>query len=474
MTNTTDSLDTSLKHTLETHDDILYDVHLTWLTEETVRAISADLNEPERMLENRLQSLKKRHAMSYPTWGPDLSGIVEQIENNKLVYYARPKKWFQWYSKKWEDVDPQIKAKFDRLGIPEAEKQYLAGAGGQYDSEVVYHNIKEKWAKQGVIFEDMSQAIIKHPELVQKYFMKLIPARDHKFMALHGAVWSGGTFIYVPPGVQVTEPLQAYFRMNTVAGGQFEHTLIIIDDDAVGDYIEGCSAPKFDAKSLHAGCVEVYVGKRSRMRYSSVENRSLNTYNLNTKRATVGEDSFMEWINGNLGSCTTMLYPCSILQWDRSKSDQIGVVVAGAGQNQDSGSKVIHVGKHTSSTIISKSISKDGGISTYRGIVEILPSAEWAVNSTECDALLMDDYSVSTTIPHINVARGDATVAHEASAGKVDETQLFYMMSRGLSEEKAMGMIVNGFISPVVKKLPLEYAAELNRLVEMEMEGSVG
>lgn len=466
-------LDT-LKNTLESSDDIPYDVHLTWLTEETVRAISADLDEPERMLDLRLESLKKRHTMSYPQRWPDLSWIIEQIENNNLVFYARPKKWFQWYSKKWEDVDPQIKAKFDRLGIPAAERQYLAWAGWQYDSEVVYHNIKQKWAEKGVIFEDMSQAILKHPELVQKYFMKLIPARDHKFMALHGAVWSGGTFIYVPPGVQVTEPLQAYFRMNTVAWWQFEHTLIIIDDDAVGDYIEGCSAPKFDAKSLHAGCVEVYVGKRSRMRYSSVENWSLNTYNLNTKRATVGEDSFMEWINGNLGSCTTMLYPCSILQWDRSKSDQIGVVVAGAGQNQDSGSKVIHIGKNTSSTIISKSISKDGGISTYRGIVEILASAEWAVNSTECDALLMDDISISTTIPHINVARGDAVVAHEASAGKVDETQLFYMMSRGLPEEKAMGMIVNGFISPVVKKLPLEYAAELNRLVEMEMEWSVG
>jgi len=464
----------TLKSTLETSDDIQYDVYLKGLSEENVRAISADLQEPTWMLELRLASLKKRHEMSYPQWWPDLQGIKKQIESESLVFYARPKKWFQWYSKKWEDVDPQIKAKFEKLWIPDAEKQYLAWAGGQYDSEVVYHNIKEKWAKQWVIFEDMSQALLKHEELVKKYFMKLIPNRDHKFMALHGAVRSWGTFIYVPKGVAVTEPLQAYFRMNTFAGGQFEHTLIIIDDDATGDYIEWCSAPKFDAKSLHAGCVEVYVGKNSKMRYSSVENWSTNTYNLNTKRAIVEDNWFMEWINGNLGSCTTMLYPCSILKWDYAKSDQIGVVVAWEGQNQDSGSKVIHIGKYTSSTIVSKSISKDGGISTYRGIVDILPSAEGAVNSTECDALLMDDISISTTLPHIRSHRDDATVAHEASAGKVDETQLFYMMSRGLDESKAMWMIVNGFISPVIKKLPLEYAAELNRLIEMEMEGSVG
>ena len=463
-----------LKNTIESSDDIQYEIYLKWLTEETVRAISADLQEPEWMLQLRLESLKKWHEMPYPQRWPDLQGIKDQIENDQLVYYARPKKWFQWYSKKWEDVDPKIKAKFEKLGIPEAEKQYLAGAWGQYDSEVVYHNIKERWAKLGVVFEDMSQALIKHEDLVKKYFMRLIPNRDHKFMALHGAVWSGGTFIYVPKWVHVTEPLQAYFRMNTVAWGQFEHTLIIIDDEAVGDYIEGCSAPKFDPKSLHAWCVEVYVGEWSRMRYSSVENWSTNTYNLNTKRAIVEKDGFMEWINGNLWSCTTMLYPCSILKGDNSKSDQIGVVVAGAGQNQDSWSKVIHIGKNTSSTIISKSISKDWGISTYRGIVEILPSAEGAVNATECDALLMDDQSISTTIPYINIGNDHATVAHEASAGKVDEIQLFYMMSRGLSEEKAMWMIVNGFISPVIKKLPLEYAAELNRLIEMEMEGSVG
>lgn len=466
-------METTLQQTLEQSDDIQYDVYLKGISETTVREISAQLQEPERMLELRIASLQKRHEMPYPQWWPDLSGIQKQLEWDNLVVYAKPKKWSTGYAKKREDVDPKIKNTFERLGIPEAERSYLAGAWGQYDSEVVYHNIKEKRAEQGVIFEDMSQAVIKYEELVKKYFMKLIPAHDHKFMALHGAIWSGGTFIYVPKGVQVTDPLQAYFRMNTFGWGQFEHTLIIIDDEARGDYIEWCSAPKFDAKSLHAWCVEVYVWKNATMRYSSVENWSLNTYNLNTKRALVDENSYMEWINGNLGSCTTMLYPCSILKWDNSKADHIGVVVAAEGQNQDSWSKIIHLGKNTSSNIVSKSISKDGGISTYRGLVKIAATAENAVNATNCDALLLDDLSRSDTIPYMDVARDDATIAHEASAWKVDETQLFYMMSRGLDETKAMWMIVNGFISPVIKKLPLEYAAELNKLIEMEMEWSV-
>lgn len=459
-----------LKNALESADEIQYSVYLKGLTEATVRRISEENKEPDWMLDHRLKSLKQFQSMKMPTWWPDLS----DLKLDEIVYYAKAENPGQGYAKDWKDVDPSIRAKFERLWIPEAEKKYLAGAWGQYDSEIVYHKIKDKWAQQGVIFDDMSHALREHPELVKKYFMKLVPMHDHIFAALHGAVRSWGTFIYIPSGVKVTEPLQAYFRMNTYAGGQFEHTLIVIDDDAQGDYIEGCSAPKFDKKSLHAGLVEIFVGKRSTMRYSSVENRSTNTYNLNTKRAIVDDDGFMEWINGNLGSCTTMLYPCSILKGHRSKSDQIGVVVAGKGQNQDTGSKVIHIWQDTSSTIVSKSISKDGGISTYRGIVDIKASASWAVNSTECDALLMDEYSVSTTIPHIDVNNATATVAHEASAGKVDETQLFYMMARGLEESKAMGMIVNGFISPIIKKLPLEYAGELNRLIEMEMEGSVG
>lgn len=457
-----------LKIAIDTADPVDYEICLTWLTEETVRKISELHNEPQWMLEHRLSSLKTFLWFSRPSWWPSLA----ELDIDSIIYYAQPKKDV-WYANDREKVDPAIKQKFQKLGIPEAEQKYLAGAWWQYDSSIVYHNIKQKWAEKGVIFEDMSVALHTHPELVKKYFMKLVPARDHMFAALHGAVWSGGTFIYIPQGVIVTEPLQAYFRMNTYGGWQFEHTLIIVEDDAQGDYIEWCSAPKFDKKSLHAWLVEIFVGKRARMRYSSVENRSLNTYNLNTKRAIVEEEWFMEWINGNLGSCVTMLYPCSILKGKKAKADHIGVVVAAKGQNQDSWSKIIHIGEETSSTIVSKSISKDGWISTYRGIVDIKSTAHNAVNSTECDALLMDAESVSTTIPYIHVSTPTGVVAHEASAGKVDELELFYMMSRWLEESKAMWMIVNGFISPIIKKLPLEYAGELNKLIVMEMEGSV-
>jgi len=460
--------DTQLQDALISHDDIAYSIHLTGLNEDTVRQISADQEEPERMLEHRLKSLKVFHELAMPDRWPDLSGL----KLDEIVYYAKAESNGTVDNR--DDVPDAIKQKFERLGIPEAERKYLAGVGGQFDSEAVYHNIKKKRAEKGVIFEDMKDAVKSHPELVKKYFMKLVPPTDHKFAALHGAVRSGGTFIYVPKGVEVTEPLQAYFRMNTLGGGQFEHTLIIIDDNARGDYIEGCSAPKFDKKSLHAGLVEIFVGKNSHMRYSSVENRSTNTYNLNTKRSIIEENGYMEWINGNLGSCTTMLYPCSILKGDNSKTESIGVAVAAAWQNQDTGTKIVHIGKNTSSTIVSKSISKDGGIATYRGIVDMKKTAEWAVNCTECDALLMDEKSISTTLPYIKTNHGSQTIAHEASAGKVDETELFYMMARGLEEEKAMGMIVNGFISPIIKRLPLEYAGELNKLIEMEMEWSVG
>lgn len=459
-----------LKYILESNDKIKYDLHLTGLTEETVRAISADQNEPDWMLEHRLKSLKIFQDMKYPSRGPDLSWL----DLKHIVRYATASKDYDWASDDWSQVPEEIRKKFDGLWIPEAEKKHLAGVWWQYDSENVYHKIKQKRADKGVIFEDMAAALRTHGDLVCKYFMKLVPMTDHKFAALHWAVWSGGTFIYIPSGVVLDEPLQAYFRMNTYGWGQFEHTLIIVEDDAVGNYIEWCSAPKFDLKSLHAGLVEIFVGKRSRMKYSSVENWSTNTYNLNTKRSIVQEDGFMEWINGNLWSCTTMLYPCTILQWDRSKSDNIWVVMANAGQNQDTGSKIIHIWRDTSSTIISKSISKWGGVSTYRGIVDIKASAIGAINGTECDALLMDDDSVSTTIPHISVANWESTVAHEASAWKVDETMIFYMMSRGLDEGQAMAMIVNGFISPIIKRLPLEYAGELNKLIEMEMEWSVG
>ncbi len=460
----------SLKSTLESSDNIKYELYLKGLTEDTVRKISAEQKEPQRMLDHRLESLNIFNKMKIPTRWPDLSGL----NLDDIVYYAKPHKDHEWYANNWEDVPTEIKDKFKRLWIPEAEAKYLAGAGGQYDSLNVYHQIQEKRSKQGIIFEDMPQAVIKYPQLVKKHFMKLVPANDHMFAALHGAVWSWGTFIYVPKGVKLTDPLQAYFRMNTYAGGQFEHTMIIIEDDAEGSYIEGCSAPKFDKASLHAWLVEIFVGKNAKMKYSSVENRSTNTYNLNTKRAVVEEHGYMEWVNGNLGSCTTMLYPCSILKWDYSKTDMLGIAVAGQWQHQDTWSKVIHIGKYTSSNIVAKSISRRWWINTYRWLVAIGRWAAYATNNTQCDALLFDDTSISNTIPKIQSDNESAIVAHEASAWKIDESELFYLMARWLTKDKATTMIVNGFFSSVIKKLPMEYAGELNKLVELEMEGSIG
>ena len=459
-----------LKSTLESSDNIQYELYLTGLTQETVKKISADQKEPERMLQHRLQSLEIFKNMTIPRRWPDLS----KLNLDNIVYYAKPKSEYEGYANNREDVPWEIKEKFKRLGIPEAEQKYLAGAWWQYDSLNVYHKIQAKRAEKGIIFEDMPQAVIKYPELVKKYFMKLVPPSDHIFAALHGAVWSWGTFIYVPKGVKLTDPLQAYFRMNTYGWGQFEHTMIIIEDDAEGSYIEGCSAPKFDKASLHAGLVEVFVGKNSKMKYSSVENRSTNTYNLNTKRAIIEEHGYMERVNGNLWSHTTMLYPCSILKWDYSKTDMLGIAVAGEWQHQDTGSKAIHIGKHTSSNIVAKSISRKWWVNTYRWIVSIGAWANYAINNTQCDALLFDDTSVSNTIPKIQSNNDTAILAHEASAGKIDESELFYLMARWLTKDKATTIIVNGFFSSVIKKLPLEYAGELNKLVELEMEGSIG
>lgn len=463
-------MDSTLQKAIQSADKIEYELFLDVLNEETIRKISAEQNEPKWMLEHRLRSLKIFLKMPMPTRWPNLSAV----KFDEIIYFAKPKQNHEGYANDREDVDPEIKAKFERLWIPEAEQKYLAGAGWQMDSTNFYHKIKEKRAKQWVLFEDMPTAVREHPELVQKYFMKLVPATDHKFAALHGAVRSGGTFIYVPKWVQVTESLQAYFRMNTYGWWQFEHTLIIIDEDATWDYIEWCSAPKYDKVSLHAWLVEIFVGKNATMRYSSVENWSTNTYNLNTKRAICEENSFIERVNGNLWSATTMLYPCSILKWDNAKTDMLGIAVAGKWQNQDTWSKVIHLGKNTSSTIVAKWISKDGWIWTYRWMVFVGKNADNAVNSTECDAILMDENSVSTTVPRIDVQNWSATIAHEASAGKIDALELFYLQSRGIDEEKAMAMIVNWFFSEIVKKLPMEYAGELNKLIEMEMEGSVG
>ena len=439
------------------------------LTEELVRKISREKNEPAWMLDKRLKGLELFNKTKIPTWGPDLS----KLDLDKISYFAQPDA--KPNSRSWDDVPEDIKRRFERIGIPEAEQKSLAGVGAQFDSMTVYHNLKEEWEKQGVIFEDMDVAVHKYPELVKEYFMtRCIPITDHKFIMLHAAVWSGGTFIYVPKGVTLDMPLQAYFRMNAKKGGQFEHTLIIIDEGAQCHYVEGCSAPQYAENSLHAGCVEIYVKKGARMRYSSVENWSKNTYNLNTKRALVGEDAVMEWVGGNLGSGVTMLYPCSILLGKGARADHLSIALAAKGQNQDVGAKVVHVAPHTSSTIISKSISKEGGISTYRGLLVINKGATHSKASVVCDALILDPKSVSNTFPSMTIQEQDADVGHEATVGRISQEQLFYLRSRGLNEQQALQMIVSGFIEPIVKELPLEYAVELNTLIELEMEGSVG
>ena len=449
-------------------DDIDYTIEVEpWISEKTVRQISASNKEPAWMLDFRLQALKVFEQKELPKWWPDLS----KLDLDSIYYFAKPK--WAGNNKKWEDVPEKIKNTFDRLGIPEAEKKALAWVWAQYDSEVVYHNLKEELASKWVIFDDMSHALIHHEELVKKYFSKCISVADHKFSALHYAVWSWWTFLYVPKWVKVSEPLQAYFRMNVKSWGQFEHTIIIIEDEWEAHYIEWCSAPKFDKNSLHAWAVEVFVWKNAKMRYSSVENWSIDTYNLNTKRAIVDENWYMEWVSGNMWSWVTMLYPSSILVWDNSKTDFLGLAFAARGQIQDIGSKVIHIWKNTTSNIVSKSISKTGWVSTYRGLVDIKPQASWSVVKIECDALLLDELSASDTIPDIRVANTDSIVAHEASAWKIDEQQLFYLQSRWISEEQAEAMIVNWFLSPVMKELPLEYASEMNVLITMEMEWSI-
>jgi Fe-S cluster assembly protein SufB len=438
------------------------------INEEIVREISKQKEEPEWMLEKRLKALEWYNKTPMPNWGPSL----EKLDLNKITYFVRPG---TKAATKWEDVPEDIRNTFDKLGIPEAEKRALGGVGAQYDSDVVYHSLKKEWEDKGVIFEDMDVAVKKYPELVKKHFMtKCVPINDHKFVMLHAAVWSGGTFIYVPKGVKVGLPLQAYFRMNAEKGGQFEHTLIIADEGSEISYIEGCSAPRFEASALHAGCVELFVYPEATIRYSSVENWSKNTFNLNTKRAIVEKDAKVYWINGNMGSGCTMLYPCSVLVGEGASSDSLGIAFAGPGQNQDTGSKVVHAAPKTNSIIRSKSISKGGGISSYRGLLKVAPQAKGTKSSVECDALLIDDKSTSNTYPYMKIDNDDVEIAHEARVGKIGDEEIFYLMSRGLSEEQALKMIVAGFISPVIKELPLEYAVELNKLVELEMEGTVG
>jgi Fe-S cluster assembly protein SufB len=438
------------------------------LCKELILEISAQKKEPAWMREKRLKAFELFLDSSKPTWGPDLSGL----DLEKIVYYVRPDAKEE---RSWEDVPNDIKETFERLGIPEAEKHALAGVGAQYDSDVVYHNIKKDLKDKGVIFENMDVALQTHEDIVKKYFMtQCVPINDHKFAMLHGAVWSGGTFIYVPKGVNVELPLQAYFRMNAQSGGQFEHTLIIADEGSQVQYIEGCSAPRYTTNSLHAGCVEIFAHKDARVRYYSIENWSKNTYNLNTKRALVDENATIEWINGNMGSGTTMLYPCSILRGPRARSDSLGIAFAGPGQHQDTGAKAIHAAPNTSSTIRSKSISTGDGIASYRGLVKVTKKARGSRVSVDCDALLIDRASVSTTHPVMKIDCQDVDVVHEAKVGSIGAKEMFYLQSRGLSEEHARQLVVAGFIEPIVKALPLEYALELNKLIELEMEGAVG
>jgi Fe-S cluster assembly protein SufB len=439
------------------------------LNEEVVRLISKDKNEPTWMLNKRLEALKIFFELKMPKWGPDLT----DLDLSKIHYYLKPDA--KKNARSWSDVPKEIRETYERLGIPTAERDMLAGVGAQYESEVVYHNLRKELQAQGVIFLDCDEALQKYPQMFKKYFMNSCTSSSlHKFVALHAAVWSGGTFIYIPKNVKIAAPLQAYFRMNAKKAGQFEHTLIIADEGSEISYIEGCSAPQYVENSLHAGCVEIHVLKNAKVHYYSIENWSKNTYNLNTKRALVQESGSIDWISGNLGSGRTMLYPSSILLGDKSKSNYVGIAFAGKGQNQDTGCKVIQVGKGTSSTITSKSISKEGGIASYRGLVSIKERAVQSSVSVVCDALLMDSSSKSNTYPAMDIKNNSAQVGHEATVGKINEEEIFYLMSRGLDEETATKMIVLGFMEPVTKKLPLEYAVELNRLIELEMEGSVG
>lgn len=455
--------------TIEFKDDISDSAKLpTGLTDEIIRLISKDKNEPEWMLEKRLKAFQLFQKTPLPKWGPSL----EKLKLNEINYYISPE---SREAKKWEDVPKEIRTTFEKLGIPEAEKKVLAGVGAQLDSGMIYHNLKKELTEKGVIFLNMDEAVHKYPHLVKKYFMtSCVPISDHKFAMLHAAVWSGGTFIYVPKGVKVEQPLQAYFRMNAKSGGQFEHTLIIIDEGADLHYIEGCSTPRYGRSSLHAGCVEIFVMPNARMRYTSIENWSKDTFNLNTKRAIVESNAIIEWINSNVGSQVTMLYPCSVLKGEGARSDSLGVAMATKGQNQDTGSKSIHLAPNTTSVIKSKSISKDGGIASYRGNVVVTKNAVNSKVSVSCDALLLDQKSKSNTYPSMKIDTNKIDMSHEASVGKISEEQIYYLQSRGMSEEEAIKMIVNGFVEPVTRKLPLEYAVEFNRLIEIEMEDSIG
>ncbi len=444
------------------------------LTEETIRLISEDKDEPEWMLKRRLRALEQFHAMPMPTGWPGQPDLSE-VDVNEIVPYIRPDIETRGGEDNWEDLPDEIRDTFDKLGIPEAEQKALSGVGAQYESEIVYQNMKEQWEEKGVIFMDMDRAVQEHPDLVREYFMtKCVPPSDNKFAALHGAVWSGGSFVYVPEGVTVEMPVQAYFRMNSEGMGQFEHTLIIAEPGSEVHYIEGCSAPKYARFNLHSGGVEVFVEEDAHVQYSTVQNWSKNTYNLNTKRAIVEKGGRMEWISGSMGSKATMLYPASILKGRGASDNHITIAFAGEGQNIDTGAKVYHNAPNTKSTIESKSISKDGGRTNYRGLVHIADGASNSSTAVECDALMFDNESTSDTMPYMEINESTVDVAHEATVGKIGDEDVFYLQSRGLDDDDAKQMIVSGFIEPITEELPIEYAVELNRLVELEMEGSLG
>ena len=436
--------------------------------ESVVRDISAKKSEPEWMLELRFKGLNLFKKKPMPSWGADLSGI----DFDNIKYFVRST---QGQVKSWEELPEDIKNTYDRIGIPEAERNRLvSGVAAQYESEVVYHSIREDLAKLGVIFVDTDTALREHGELLREYFGTVIPVGDNKFAALNTAAWSGGSFIYIPKGVHVEIPLQAYFRINTENMGQFERTLIIADEGSYVHYVEGCTAPIYSSDSLHSAVVEIIVKKNARVRYTTIQNWSTNVYNLVTKRATCAEGATMEWIDGNIGSKVTMKYPAVFLMGEHAKGETLSIAFAGAGQHQDAGAKMVHAAPHTSSTIISKSVARGGGRTSYRGLVQVQPGAHHSKSTVKCDALLIDNSSRSDTYPYVDIREDEVSMGHEATVSRISDDQLFYLMSRGLAEDEAMAMIVRGFIEPVAKQLPMEYALELNRLIELQMEGAVG
>ncbi|MCK5411565.1 MAG: Fe-S cluster assembly protein SufB [Gemmatimonadetes bacterium] len=437
------------------------------LSEEVVRQISAHKEEPEWMLEFRLKALEIYESKPMPTWGGDLT----QLDLDEIYFYVRPQDRME---RSWDDVPQEIKDTFEKLGIPEAERKVLAGVGAQYESEMVYHSLREEWEEQGVIFESIEDGLKRYPELFREHFATVVPTADNKFAALNSAVWSGGSFVYIPEGVKVEIPLQAYFRVNSEQMGQFERTLIIVEEGAEAHYIEGCTAPVYTTDSFHSGVIEIIVKKEARFRYTTIQNWSNNMYNLVTQRAIVGERAYMEWLDGNLGSKLTMKYPSCFLVGEGAHGQILSIAYAGDGQHQDTGGKVVHVAPNTTSQITSKSISRGTGRSSYRGLCKVYEGATGAKSNVECDALLLNETSRTDTYPYIEIDENTASIGHEATVSKVGDEQLFYLASRGLSQDEAMSMIVRGFIEPIARELPLEYAIELNRLVELEMEGSVG